>query len=89
LRLRKDPDEATMQELIPPEIYRRWLVQKDLYLGRDSGVEKMRPFLAAEKLHNAAIEKLQIGHGGSWPDVWEHVRTKNIPVTRSLVSETA
>jgi hypothetical protein len=81
LKLRKNPDKATLQELIPPDIYARWLVQKKLYLGRDSGVEKMRPFLVAEKLRDAALEKLQVGHGGSWPEVWEHVRTKKIPVT--------
>jgi hypothetical protein len=56
-------------------------VQKKLYLGRDSGVEKMRPFLVAEKLRDAAIEKLQVGYSGSWPEVWDHVRTKKIPVT--------
>jgi hypothetical protein len=81
LKLRKNPDKATLEELIPPDIYARWLVQKKLYLGRDSGVEKMRPFLVAEKLRDAAIEKLQVGYGGSWPDVWEHVRTQKIPVT--------
>jgi TraB family protein len=81
MKLRKNPDKATLRELLPPDLYARWLVQKKLYLGRDSGVEKMRPFLVAEKLRNAAIEKLQVGYGGSWPEVWEHVRTKNIPVT--------
>ena len=81
MKLRKNPDKATLQDLIPPDIYARWLVQKKLYLGRDSGVEKMRPFLVAEKLRNAAIENLQVGYSGSWPEVWEHVRTKKIPVT--------
>ena len=61
MKLRKNPDKATLQELIPPDIYARWLVQKKLYLGRDSGVEKMRPFLVAEKLHDAAIKELQLG----------------------------
>ena len=51
----------------------RTLVQKKLYLGRDSGVERMRPFLVAEKLRDAAIKKLQLGYGGSWGEVWEQV----------------
>jgi hypothetical protein len=80
-RLRKNPDEATLQKLIPPDIYARWLVQKKLYLGRDSGVEKMRPFLVAEKLRDAAIEKLQLGYGSSWGEVWQLVGKKKIPVT--------
>jgi len=88
LKLRKNPDKATLHELIPPDVYARWLVQKKRYLGRDSGVEKMRPFLVAEKLRNAAIEKLQVGYSGSWPEVWEHVRTKKIPVTNPTLEFT-
>lgn len=80
MKLRKNPDKATLQQLIPPDIYARWLVQRKLYLGRDSGVERMRPFLVAEKLRDAAIKKLQLGYGGSWAEVWEHVE-KKIPVT--------
>jgi hypothetical protein len=88
MKLRKNPDKATLQELIPADIYARWLVQKKLYLGRDSGVEKMRPFLVAEKLRDAAIEKLQVGYSGSWPEVWDHVRTKKIPVTNPTLEFT-
>jgi hypothetical protein len=81
MKLRKNPDKATLQELLPPDIYARWLVQKKLYLGRDSGVEKMRPFLVAEKLRDAAIKELKLGYGGDWGEVWELVRNKKIPVT--------
>jgi hypothetical protein len=81
MKLRKNPDKATLQELIAPDIYARWLVQKKLYLGRDSGVEKMRPFLAAEKLRTAAIKDLRLGQAGYWGDVWKHVEKKKIPVT--------
>jgi hypothetical protein len=80
MKLRKNPDKATLQELIPPDIYARWLVQKKLYLGRDFGAEKMRPFLAAEKLHDAAIKKLQLGLGGAWSAVWELSEKKKISV---------
>jgi hypothetical protein len=81
LRLRKNPGKAKLKELLPPDIYARWLVQKKLYLGRDSGVEKMRPFLVAEKLREAAIKELQLGFGGTWGELWEIVGKKKIPVT--------
>jgi hypothetical protein len=81
LKLRKNPDKATLRELISPDIYARWLVQKQLYLGRGSGVEKMRPFLVADKLREAAIADLQLGNVGSWGDVWQVVNDKKIPVT--------
>lgn len=81
LKLRKNPGKARLQDLIAPDIYARWLEQKKLYLGRDSGVEKMRPVLAADKLREAAIEKLHLGVGGSWGEVWSLVQSKKIPVT--------
>ncbi|HYJ41534.1 MAG TPA: TraB/GumN family protein [Steroidobacteraceae bacterium] len=81
MKLRKNPDKATLQELLPPDVYARWLVQKKLYLGRDSGVEKMRPFLVAEKLRDAAIKELQLGGGGAWGTIAQLVEKKKIPVT--------
>jgi hypothetical protein len=81
LKLRKNPDKATLQDLIPPDLYARWLVQKKLYLGRDSGVEKMRPFLVAEKLLDAAIKELRLGGGGVWGTISQLVEKKKIPVT--------
>jgi hypothetical protein len=81
MKLRKNPDKATLQETLPPDVYARWLVQKKLYLGRDSSVEKMRPFLVAERLRNAAIKELQLGYGGDWGEVWELVKKKKLAVT--------
>jgi hypothetical protein len=88
LKLRKNPDKATLKKLIPPDIYARWLVQKKLYLGRDSGVEKMRPFLVAEKLRDAAFKELQLGFGGPWGAVWKLVGEKKIPVTNPTLEFT-
>jgi hypothetical protein len=88
MKLRKNPDKATLQDLLAPETYARWLVQKKLYLGRDSGVEKMRPFLVAEKLREAAIRKLGLGHGGSWAEVWRFVEKNQIPVTSPILELT-
>jgi hypothetical protein len=82
MKLRKNPDKATLQELIPPDIYARWLVQKKLYLGHDSGVENMRPFLVAEKLLDAALKELQLSAGGSaWRPIAQFVEKNKIPVT--------
>ncbi len=81
LKLRKNPDKATLKDLLQPDLYARWLVQKKLYLGRDSGIEKMRPILVAEKLGQAAIKKLQLGYSGSWGGLWQALEKKKIPVT--------
>lgn len=88
MKLRKNPAKATLQDLIPPDVYARWLVQKKLYLGRDSGAEKMRPILAAEKLRKASIKKLQLNDGGSWGDVSKLIEQKKIPVTSPILEFT-
>jgi hypothetical protein len=82
MKLRKNPDKATLQEIFPPDVYARWLVQKKLYLGRDSGVEKMRPLLVADKLRNAAFKALQLSTTGAWGAIAETVQKKKIPVTQ-------
>jgi hypothetical protein len=82
LKVRRNPDDATLQEQIPPDIYSRWLEQKKAYLGRDSGVEKMRPFFAAMKLQDAVFKELQLSAGGSvWGAIAKIVSEHKIPVT--------
>lgn len=82
MKARKNPDEGTLRERVPPELYTRWLAQKKLYLGRDSGVEKWRPLFAADKLRRAAFDELKLRESGM---VWEVVGTlakkRKIPVT--------
>lgn len=65
LKARNNPDGATLQQVLPDDLYRRWQSLKPLYLGRDKGVEKMRPFFAARELYDAALKQagLQPGSG--------------------------
>jgi hypothetical protein len=66
---RRNPDEAKLQDLVPPELYQRWLVQKKLYLGRESGIERWRPLFAADKLRKAAFDELKLNEGGAVREV--------------------
>jgi hypothetical protein len=68
LKARRNPDEADLEELLPADMYARWLVQKKLYLGRASGVEGWRPLFAAARLRKAAFDDLKLREGGV---VWE------------------
>ncbi len=60
LKARKNPDEATLEDVLPADLYARWAVQKRLYLGRESGVEEWRPIFAANKLRKAAYDELKL-----------------------------
>ena len=69
LEARRNPDDAKLEDVLPPEMYARWLVQKKLYLGRESGVESWRPVFAANKLLDAAYKDLKLRRGGVVKDV--------------------
>lgn len=55
--LKKLPDGETLQQVLPPDLYRRWLVQKNKYLRYSWGVERLRPTFAGEKLYSAALSR--------------------------------
>jgi len=61
---RRNPDDARLADVLPAPLYARWLVQKKLYLGRESGVESWRPLFAADKLLKAAHKDLKLREGG-------------------------
>ncbi|GAB3506720.1 TraB/GumN family protein [Pseudoxanthomonas daejeonensis] len=60
----KNPDGETLDEVLPPEIYARWSVLKQRYLGRDRGVEKKRPLIAVYELYKAALKDNGLREGG-------------------------
>jgi len=70
LKARKNPDESTLKEQLPPDLYARWLVQKKRYIGSDSGIEKWRPIFAADKLRREALDDLGLHAGGM---VWDEI----------------
>jgi TraB/PrgY/gumN family len=57
LSVKKNPGKQTLQQLLPPEVYARWLVAKQQYLGRSRSSERLRPALAASKLYERALKK--------------------------------
>lgn len=57
LGARKNPGDATLQEVLPADLYARWKVLKEKYIGRDSSAEKWRPIFAAYELYSAALRK--------------------------------
>lgn len=61
LRAMKNENGAGLRDVLPPELYARWQVQKQRYLGRDRGVEDKRPMLAAMELYDAAIKQSGLG----------------------------
>jgi hypothetical protein len=55
--MEKNPNGGKLQDVLPADVYTRWQVLKDKYIGKDDGVERSRPFFAAEELLQAAMKK--------------------------------
>ncbi|KAB8314222.1 TraB/GumN family protein [Tolypothrix campylonemoides VB511288] len=57
LRARNNPDGKRLEEVVPAPLYARWSTLKARYVGRDAGLEKRRPIVAAGELYRAAIRR--------------------------------
>lgn len=56
MKARNNPGKEKLEDVLPPDDYARWTKLKRQYLGRDRGVEKRRPILAAGDLFAEAID---------------------------------
>lgn len=52
----KNPDGKLLRDVVPADVYARWLVLKAKYLGVDDDVERERPLFAADKLYRAGLK---------------------------------
>jgi uncharacterized protein YbaP (TraB family) len=78
---RKNPDGKKLADVVPPDVYQRWLRVKQRYLGRDEDVESWRPLFAAQKLYSAAIEKSGLVGRQPWiDDIRKLAKQHKVPV---------
>jgi hypothetical protein len=64
LSARRNDDGKTLQQVLPPPIYARWLQLKQQYIGHDNGIEHWRPVFAARELHEKALKAHGLARGG-------------------------
>lgn len=61
--LKKNPDGATLHDVLPADVYARWQPLKARYLGDDDGIERERPIFAADALFQAGLKHAGLGKG--------------------------
>ncbi len=61
---RKNDDGRTLQQVLPPPVYARWLVLKKKYIGDDRGIERWRPLFAAQELYKKALKANDLSRTG-------------------------
>ena len=65
LKAAKNPDGEKLEDVLPADLYARWSVLKQRYLGRDGGIEKKRPLIAVYELYGKALSKSGLQGAGS------------------------
>jgi hypothetical protein len=82
LGARKNPDDLTLSQILPPELYARWLVQKEKYLGRDKGIERFRPIFAAGEVFSKALAQSGLTYDDKvWPVVRKLAKKHDVKIT--------
>lgn len=59
---RKNPNGALLKDVVPPDVYARWTVLKQRYIGNDDSVEEERPIFAAPALFEKATAQAGLGN---------------------------
>jgi len=54
--MQKIPDRMNLQEVLPPELYRRFYALKQRYAPKDGKLNELRPGFAAERLLDEALD---------------------------------
>ncbi|XYJ10955.1 TraB/GumN family protein [Telluria sp. B2] len=61
--IKKNPDGATLKEVLPPELYARWVPLKQKYFGKDDDIERERPVFVAQELYRRALAEAGLHKG--------------------------
>lgn len=85
--VRKNPNGERLQDLLPAELYARWVPLKERYIGRDDDVEEWRPIFAAGALYEKAVRAHGFeSYGVIWPAVERLARKARVQVTEPEVA---
>jgi hypothetical protein len=89
--VRRNPDDRMLKDVVPADLYARWSVLKEKYIGRSGKVEGWRPIFAALDLYKAAIDKAGLTDSGivqkTVKEAAKHAGVKLTPTRIELVIE--
>ena len=81
MRARHNPDGAELKDVLPPDVYARWLHLKTRYIGNDKGIETWRPMLAGFELYQKTLAKSGLTRANVvWPEVRKLAKKHDVPI---------
>jgi hypothetical protein len=84
---KKNVDGVRLQDQVPPDVYARWQVLKQKYIGNDAGIEEERPVFAAQTLSARARTAIGMNGGSAVTSrIYELGKNWKIPITTTSVS---
>jgi uncharacterized protein YbaP (TraB family) len=84
--VRNNPNGAKLQDVVPPDLYARWKVLKEKYIGRDNDPEKWRPIFAAQELYSKAIDKSGLSSSNFvWNAVEKTAKKNKLKITTPTI----
>lgn len=84
--LRNNPGDERLQDVVPAELYLRWLPLKARYIGDGDKVERWRPLFAAGELYREAIDEAGLERSTVvWTSVRRLARREGLRITTPQV----
>lgn len=82
-RLRRNPDDQTLQQVLPPDLFSRFETLRRKYAPGDRGMLELRPLLAASELSQAAIRSVGLKTDDNVADaVLKLARQRKVPIVK-------
>lgn len=83
----KNPDGATLRDVLPADVYARWQVLKGKYIGEDDGIERRRPIFVADTLLSRGLSKSGLSqHTGVEEQIEKAAKRDKIRITSTTLS---
>ncbi len=87
LKARRNPDDATLEQVLPADLYARWAQMKQRYLPSKRRIERWRPIAAAGELRDAALKGAGlVFRDPVGPVVMAAAKDAKVPVVKAIVS---
>jgi len=74
---KKNPDGATLKDVLPPDLYARWTPLKQKYFGNDDDIERERPVFVAQELYRRALVEAGLAKGQDVREVLGNLANKH------------
>jgi hypothetical protein len=82
----KLPDGATLKDVLPADVYARWLPLKARYLAKDDDVERKRPLFVAGELFSAGLRHAGLGNDKEVREsIFQIIKKNKLKVTSSQI----